>query len=94
MTHERLRSMRAESTGSVAESSIRGVLTEVSIELNASVREQGYFAAGKLDLLGEIKEDQSGHTIFVRGVREYPLHVRPRRPAEVSEIRRARAVAT
>ena len=27
MTHERLRSMRAESTGSVAESSIRGVLT-------------------------------------------------------------------
>src|SRR5215467_1076991 len=27
MTHERLRSLRAESTGSVAESTIRGVLT-------------------------------------------------------------------
>jgi hypothetical protein len=49
-----------------------GVITEVSIDIPAAVREQGYFAAGKMDLLGEIKEEQSGRPCFTRGVREYP----------------------
>jgi uncharacterized protein len=49
-----------------------GVITEVSIDIPAAVREQGYFAAGKMDLLGEIKEEQSGRPCFARGVREYP----------------------
>jgi len=41
MTHERLRTMRAESTGSVAESTIRGVLTG-----------RGYVELGVQELLG------------------------------------------
>jgi DNA helicase HerA-like ATPase len=49
-----------------------GVITEVSIEVGAALREQGYFASGKLDLLGEIKEDQKGQPNFQRGLREYP----------------------
>jgi DNA helicase HerA-like ATPase len=49
-----------------------GVITEVSLNISAPAREQGYFAAGNLDLLGEIKEDQNGRPGFVRGLREYP----------------------
>jgi DNA helicase HerA-like ATPase len=49
-----------------------GVITEVSIDIPAALREQGYFAAGKLDLLGEIKEEQNRRACFTRGVREYP----------------------
>jgi DNA helicase HerA-like ATPase len=54
------------------ESLLVGVITEVSIDISVAAREQGYFAAGKLDLLGEIKEDHAGRPGFLRGVREYP----------------------
>ena len=47
-----------------------GVITEVSVEVSASLREQGYFASGRLDLLGEIKEDNNGQPNFQRGLRE------------------------
>jgi DNA helicase HerA-like ATPase len=54
------------------ESLLIGVMTEVSIDISTAAREQGYFAAGKLDLLGEIKEDGAGRPGFLRGMREYP----------------------
>jgi DNA helicase HerA-like ATPase len=54
------------------ESLLIGVMTEVSIDISTAAREQGYFAAGKLDLLGEIKEDEAGRPGFLRGMREYP----------------------
>ena len=49
-----------------------GVITDVSIETPAIAREQGYNATAKVDLMGEIKQDQAGAMHFQRGVANYP----------------------
>jgi len=48
-----------------------GVITNISIEVPASARERGYHAAARVDLVGEIKQDQASAT-FQRGVASYP----------------------
>jgi len=48
-----------------------GVITNISIEAPASARERGYHAAARVDLVGEIKQDQADAT-FQRGVASYP----------------------
>jgi uncharacterized protein len=49
-----------------------GFVTEVSVEVPEIVRHQGYVGSARLDLMGEIKQDQRGPK-FQRGVAEYPL---------------------
>ena len=49
-----------------------GMITEVTAQPPAVTREQGHYAVAQVDLMGEIKEGQSGKPHFVRGVREYP----------------------
>ena len=55
-----------------ATSLLIGVITEISIETPAVAREQGYHATAQLDLMGEIKEGESGTPRFQRGVTDYP----------------------
>ena len=50
-----------------------GVITDVSIETPVIARERGYNATAKIDLMGEIKQDQDGATHFERGVANYPV---------------------
>ena len=50
-----------------------GMITEVSVDLPAIAREQGYAAAAKLDLMGEIRRDAAGAPRFQRGVANYPV---------------------
>jgi DNA helicase HerA-like ATPase len=49
-----------------------GMITEVSVEAPLEARERGYVGAAKLDLMGEIKEDEHGTPHFQRGVTDYP----------------------
>jgi DNA helicase HerA-like ATPase len=49
-----------------------GLITEVTAQSPATIRDQGHYAIAHLDLMGEIKEGPSGTPHFVRGVREYP----------------------
>ena len=56
-----------------ATSLLIGVITDVSIETPAIARERGYDATAKIDLMGEIKQDQDGATHFERGVANYPV---------------------
>ena len=49
-----------------------GMITEVTIEMPAAGREQGYHATARLDLLGEILDADSGQARFQRGVTNYP----------------------
>ena len=49
-----------------------GMITEVTIEMPAAGREQGYHATARLDLLGEITNSDSGQARFQRGVTNYP----------------------
>src|ERR1700683_4498503 len=50
-----------------------GVITDRSIETPAIARERGYNATAKIDLMGEIKQDQGGATHFERGGANYPV---------------------
>lgn len=49
-----------------------GMITEVSVEAPVEARERGYGGTAKLDLMGEIKEDDCGTPRFQRGVTDYP----------------------
>ena len=49
-----------------------GMITEVTIEMPAAGREQGYHATARLDLLGEIVDVETGNARFMRGVTNYP----------------------
>jgi hypothetical protein len=49
-----------------------GFITEVSVEVPEIVREQGYAGSARLELMGEIRKEESGIR-FRRGVTEYPL---------------------
>jgi DNA helicase HerA-like ATPase len=49
-----------------------GMITDVSVEVPAVAREQGYAATARLDIMGEIREDDAGTPRFQRGVTDYP----------------------
>jgi DNA helicase HerA-like ATPase len=49
-----------------------GVLTRISVETDASGAPHGDHATGQLDLLGEVRTDESNRARFDRGVKEYP----------------------
>lgn len=49
-----------------------GFVTEVSVEVPEIVRQQGYAGSARLELMGEIRQEERG-TRFRRGVTEYPL---------------------
>jgi DNA helicase HerA-like ATPase len=49
-----------------------GMITEVTQDIAAAVREQGFRAAARLDMMGEIKQRDDGSHFFQRGVTDYP----------------------
>jgi DNA helicase HerA-like ATPase len=49
-----------------------GVLTRISVETDATGTPHGDHATGQLDLLGEVRTDESNTPRFDRGVKEYP----------------------
>ena len=49
-----------------------GFVTEVSVEVPEIVRQQGYAGSARLELMGEIRQEDRGAR-FRRGVTEYPL---------------------
>ncbi len=49
-----------------------GVITEISLNLPLFAKEQGFRAIAEMDLMGEIRTDETGATDFWRGVSEYP----------------------
>ncbi|EJW13261.1 Bipolar DNA helicase [Rhodovulum sp. PH10] len=53
-------------------STLIGVVTEVSLQLDAGARAQGFFAVAQLDLMGEIVRRSDGEPVFRRGIEEYP----------------------
>jgi DNA helicase HerA-like ATPase len=55
-----------------AQSILIGMVTEVSLEASSAGREQGYCATARLDMMGEIKQRDSGAHYFQRGVTDYP----------------------
>jgi DNA helicase HerA-like ATPase len=55
-----------------ASSVLIGMVTEVSLETSSAAREQGYCATARLDMMGEIKQRDSGAYYFQRGVTDYP----------------------
>jgi len=49
-----------------------GMVTEVTQDITAAAREQGFRAAARLDMMGEIRQRDDGTTYFQRGVTDYP----------------------
>ena len=49
-----------------------GIITDVSLQVSAAAREQGYQATALIDLMGEVKVGESGSAHFTRGVTRYP----------------------
>jgi DNA helicase HerA-like ATPase len=49
-----------------------GMVTEVTQDITAATREQGFRAAARLDMMGEIKSRDDGSHFFQRGVTDYP----------------------
>ena len=55
-----------------ARSLLIGMVTEVTQDITAAAREQGFRAAARLDMMGEIKQRDDGKAYFQRGVTDYP----------------------
>ncbi len=55
-----------------AQSVLIGMVTEVTQDIGNAARENGYRAAARLDMMGEIKRRDSGAHYFQRGVTDYP----------------------
>ena len=55
-----------------AKSLLVGMVTEVTQDVSGAAREQGYRAAARLDMMGEIKQRDGGKHYFQRGVTDYP----------------------
>ncbi len=53
-------------------SNLIGVVTEISLNLPPFAKEEGYRAIAEMDLMGEIRVNESGETQFWRGVSTYP----------------------
>ncbi len=49
-----------------------GMVTDVALEDSAAARAQGFIATAKLDMMGEIKRDETGVQSFSRGITNYP----------------------
>ncbi len=49
-----------------------GIITDVSLQVSAAAREQGYQATALIDLMGEVRVDEGGTARFTRGVTRYP----------------------
>ncbi len=55
-----------------AKSLLIGMVTEVTQDIAAGAYEQGFRAAARLDMMGEIKQRDDGAHYFQRGVTDYP----------------------
>src|SRR6476469_592430 len=55
-----------------AKSLLVGMVTEVTQDVSPTAREQGFRAAARLDMMGEIKQRDDGKAYFQRGVTDYP----------------------
>src|SRR3954469_6406142 len=55
-----------------AKSLLVGMVTEVTQDITNAAREQGYRAAARLDMMGEIRQRDDGKHYFQRGVTDYP----------------------
>jgi DNA helicase HerA-like ATPase len=55
-----------------AKSLLIGMVTEVTQDISAGAREQGFRASARLDMMGEIKQRDNGTHYFQRGVTDYP----------------------
>jgi DNA helicase HerA-like ATPase len=55
-----------------ADSSLIGMVTDVTRETSPAARDEGYYATARLDMMGEIKRRESGVHYFQRGVTDYP----------------------
>jgi hypothetical protein len=55
-----------------AKSLLIGMVTEVTQDITPAAREQGFRAAARLDMMGEIKQRDDGKAYFQRGVTDYP----------------------
>jgi hypothetical protein len=55
-----------------AKSLLIGMVTEVTQDVSPTAREQGFRAAARLDMMGEIKQRDDGKAYFQRGVTDYP----------------------
>ena len=55
-----------------AQSALIGMVTEVTQDISSAARENGFRAAARLDMMGEIKRRDSGAQYFQRGVTDYP----------------------
>ena len=55
-----------------AKSLLIGMVTEVTQDVGLSAHEQGFRAAARLDMMGEIKSRDDGRQYFQRGVTDYP----------------------
>jgi hypothetical protein len=55
-----------------AKSLLIGMVTEVTQDISHAAYEQGFRAAARLDMMGEIKQRDSGAHYFQRGVTDYP----------------------
>ncbi|MFI5015105.1 MAG: ATP-binding protein, partial [Hyphomicrobiales bacterium] len=54
------------------QSYVIGMITEVAAEKSETVRQNGYRAIARVDLMGEIRTDATGASYFQRGVKTYP----------------------
>jgi DNA helicase HerA-like ATPase len=64
-----------------------GVITEISGQNAAALKEQGCAAIARVDLLGEIDRHEHGATRFHRGVSDYPTINNSVMPLENQELR-------
>jgi hypothetical protein len=55
-----------------AKSLLVGMVTEVTQDITGAAREEGFRAAARLDMMGEIKQRDDGPHYFQRGVTDYP----------------------
>ena len=55
-----------------AKSLLIGMITEVTQDITAASHEQGFRAAARLDMMGELKQRDDGAHYFQRGVTDYP----------------------
>jgi uncharacterized protein len=55
-----------------AKSLLIGMVTEVTQDITAASHEEGFRAAARLDMMGEIKQRDDGAHYFQRGVTDYP----------------------
>jgi uncharacterized protein len=66
---------------------IIGLITHISFPTGLGAAELNDYAMSQLDLLGEIKQDESGRAYFQRGITEYPVLGDSARLATAEELK-------